>query len=46
MIYFIVFRNDRKWTPKDCSANHGHTRLIQLLTDCNAPVDAKDHSQV
>ena len=48
MIYLTVFRNDRKWTPKDCAANHAydHARLIQLLTDCNAPIDAKDRSQV
>ena len=30
----------------DCAANHGHAKLIQLLIDCNAPIDAKDRSQV
>ena len=30
----------------DCAANHNHAKLIQLLIDCNAPIDAKDRSQV
>ena len=30
----------------DCAANYGHAKLIQLLIDCNAPIDPKDRSQV
>ena len=29
-----------------CAANHGHARLIQLLIDSDAPIDAKDRSLV
>ena len=42
----VAYRNDKQWTPMDCAANHGHAKLIQLLIDCNAPIDAKDRSQV
>ena len=30
----------------DCAANFNHAKLIQLLIDCNAPIDAKDRSLV
>ena len=30
----------------DCAANHGHAKLIQLLVNNDAPIDAKDRSQV
>ena len=45
-IYCNVFRNDKQWTPMSCAANHGHARLIQLLIDSDAPIDAKDRSLV
>jgi len=30
----------------DCAANYGHEKLIKLLIDCDAPIDAKDRSLV
>jgi len=41
-----LFRNDKQWTPMDCAANYGHEKLIKLLIDCDAPIDAKDRSLV
>ena len=28
----------------DCAAHNGHEKLIKLLIDCDAPIDAKDRS--
>ena len=44
--YCNVFRNYKQWTPINCAANHGHAKLIELLIDCGAPIDAKDCSLV
>ena len=30
----------------DCAASEGHAKLINLLIEHNAPIDAKDRSQV
>ena len=42
--HIYIIRNDKQWTPMDCAAHNGHEKLIKLLIDCDAPIDAKDRS--
>ena len=38
----FISRNEFLWTPLDCAASKGHTRVIERLVNFKADIDPKD----